>query len=1017
MKKLLSFIFIGLFLISFVSAFEFDNRDFYNQETDTYTIKDSLFGIPTTKVSEINRIDEERIGATELRLKFNYTLYEDNYKNPFRSIRLNQLVGKTWITGDEISFELLVKQGTKIIEKDIFIESCIQDEKNISNQICTIEKSGTENIEADNYIPLDQTKLQAGNYEILIVIKKGLFDITDWVLTLNGRPLTQWDVFDNPLAFYWTFESGNKTIAFNVNNNSQSNGTLLDVDGDFGLPIKSLSNGFLERGVNMSGKGIGGVDGNSINTTYNASTLTEFTWSMWLNVSNTVVEQKIMGHPDSGGGTRFLEVQSGNFEFNTDGVILTASAPSTNVWHQIVVTGKVSDNLRIYIDNDNTVNTTFSNGFFRNMSSIFNVGGFGDTVSQMFNGTIDEFGYWEVALTPNDVDELWNGGVGLTFTNPQFPLTGELNVTVDLTNPNSGLSTRNISLNFLANHSSFSGNLTNTTLIVWNPDNSVFGRNFTVITNTLNQTNLILDGFILNNGYQWNYFTCVENATDTKCDTSSSNNTFNIIGFNQISTTFNGSTNETSRQNFQINISTIPSILSVTAKLFYNSTSFNSDVSCDSISTSCLISNNIDIPLTDNDVESQNKTFFWEITTFDGTSSVVENSTTQGQNVSRINLEQCGGAFTDISLNFTVSDERNFTRINPFSFDATFDFWLGGGDVKRTNSFSDTSTNEVNICNVPTGEMLIDAIIEYSTNTTYTPRNYYFQNNTINTINQNISLYLLESGSATTFILKVQDQNLLPVPNVLITVERYDPGNNVFNIVQIARTDDNGATVGFFETEVVDYRFIISKNNQTLLKTTQQKIVGEAVPFTLIFTLGQPSDTPWSNFGDIANLTTTLIFNSTSEIVTFTYEDLSSIFEQGRLLVSLNNPSNTTNSVICNVTSIQSSAQLTCDVSSGLNASYISRGFITRDGNESEVRVLVFLINVFAAIVGNLGLLLGMFLMLVASFTFKFNEIAGIWVVVITEFFVNMFGLISFGALAITGLFVIAIIITFQFGK
>ena len=315
--------------------------------------------------------------------------------------------------------------------------------------------------------------------------------------------------------------------------------------------------------------------------------------------------------------------------------------------------------------------------------------------------------------------------------------------------------------------------------------------------------------------------------------------------------------------------------------------------------------------------------------------------------------------------------------------------------------------------------MFTDAIIEYGdvTNITYTPRDYYFQNSTISNINQNISLFLLQSGSATTFILKVQDQNLLPVPNALITIQRFDPGADEFNTVQIARTDDNGATVGFFETETIDYRFIISQNNQTLLITSGQKIVGEALPFTLIFTIGVVTSSPWDNFANITNLTSTLVFNDTSKVITFTYEDLSDIFEQGRLLVELNNPSNTSNAVICNVTSTQSSAALTCDINAGLNASYIAQGFITRSGNESAVNIITILINTFAAIAGNLGLLMGMVMMIVAAFTFKFNEIAGVWMVTITAIMVNMIGLINFGMVFITALIAIAIIITVQFGK
>ncbi len=1023
MKRLIVFLFFCMFLISFASALEFDNKALYDPDKDTYTIRDSLLGIPTTKVADISRTGLEKIGASIVHLDFNYTLYEDNYADPFKYIRLDKLINGQWVTGEQVSFEILVKQGTKLEDEDVYTLSCSTDAKNLSNEICTSSKTGSRSITVDNYVPLNQTKLRSGDYEIRLILEKGLFDETDWILNLNGEELIEWDFLGNSLQGYWTFDSPDRTAAFNVDNNTINNFTAF-----INTPGKSTDAKLGAFAMQFNETDFDDLGNTTINATaVNANTA--FSWSFWINHTGSLSEQKILAHPDVANGNRNIQIIPGtgdqvNFQLGDGssnfGIQGTVSA---GIYHLVVATAEEGDAIRLYIDNDNVANATFA-GTFTDNGLPFVIGskteGQGTSGSNPFNGTLDEVGYWDVELTPAEVSTLWNGGAGLAFPNPQFPPGPDLNVSIELVSPTTGLSTINTSLNFEGNHTPLNGNLTNTTLIVWNPDNSEFGRNFTtVVGNLSNTTTLSLGGLTFGSGYEWNYFTCVQNATATFCDTNSTNSTFSIVGFEVLSTTFNGSTNETSRQRFQTNISTVASVLSVTARLNYNSTLFTSTVTCDSSSASCLITNDLDVLLTDNNLESQNKTFFWEITTFDGTDSTIENSSLFGQNVSRIHLAQCDGTFTDRSLNFTAVDERNFTRINPFSFQATFDAWLGGGDVKRVSNFTNPSIVEMNLCNVPTGEMFVDAIIDYSdvTNTTYTPRNYFFQNSTINTINRNISLFLLESGVSTTFILKVQDQNLLPVTNTLITIQRFDPGNNVFNTIQIARTDDNGATVGFFETETVDYRFIISKDNQTLLTTTAQKIVGETVPFTLIFTIGVVTTAPWDNFGNITNLTSSLVFNSTSEIVTYTYEDLSDIFEQGRLLVQLNNPSNTTNAVICNVTSVQSSAQLTCDVSAGLNASYVARGFITRSGNEATVNVLTFSINTFAAVAGSLGLLMGFFMILVAAFAFKFNEIAGTWMIVITVFFVNMMGLINFGLLAVTALFGVAILITVQFGK
>jgi len=105
--KLLTIFLFGLFLVSFASAFEFDNKEYYDEEKDTYTIRDSILGIPTTKVSEITRTGLTKIGATKVYLDFNYNLYEDNYVDPFKYIRLDLLINNELIDGEQVPFEIL----------------------------------------------------------------------------------------------------------------------------------------------------------------------------------------------------------------------------------------------------------------------------------------------------------------------------------------------------------------------------------------------------------------------------------------------------------------------------------------------------------------------------------------------------------------------------------------------------------------------------------------------------------------------------------------------------------------------------------------------------------------------------------------------------------------------------------------------------------------------------------------------------------------------------------------------
>ena len=57
------------------------------------------------------------------------------------------------------------------------------------------------------------------------------------------------------------------------------------------------------------------------------------------------------------------------------------------------------------------------------------------------------------------------------------------------------------------------------------------------------------------------------------------------------------------------------------------------------------------------------------------------------------------------------------------------------------------------------------------------------------------------------------------------------------------------------------------------------------------------------------------------------------------------------------------------------------------------------------------------FLILISSFMFKFNEIAGIWAITITVFLVNLMGLINFGGVFVTAILGVAIILTWIMEK
>lgn len=807
---------------------------------------------------------------------------------------------------------------------------------------------------------------------------------------------------------YWDFETGSGTnvrdVVYGLNN-----GTLNFLgDADWHSPKLG------SFGIGMNGTTTNG----QINITDSTGLdLVNGTISAWVNLSSNTTNQMWIYNKGTGNG------DTQNFELQYDGVTVNngyfcgaggggtsvtvqGGAVTTGVYHHVVCIFNTSI-IQIWIDGvlegqsphaavvitPNDINMTVG----RQRA---------DGSGNYFNGTIDEFGIWNRTLSFLEVADLYNNGDGLEFNT-------QVGNQITLNSPIDNFASTDNNLTFNATITPTLLNLTNATLYIWNSTFDVVNNSLTnfLTGENPNTTNWSVEGLPFQT-LHWSVFACGNNVTDDPlCFFGASNNTLIIQSFSIDNQAFNNDVLETDSQRFEINVTTIEAILSVTANLIYNNTVTQSgSVTC--TLGVCNIFANTDIPLVTSG-SSQNKSFFWEINVFDGTSTIVSNSTAFEQNVSQVFFQECGGSVDTLALNFTAFDEPTNTRIDPFYIAGEFEFWLGGGGIKKEFSFSNSSAIDSQLCISPASRnFTLDDTIEYNdviNSTTYNTRNYYFQQEVVNNVTQHIPLFLLNVDDSTSFILKVQDTNLLPISNALIHIQRFNVGTGNFSTVQISRTDDNGQTVGFFKTESVDYRFIIIKNGVTLLTTGSQKVVPETAPFTLTFTVGVDEGSPWTRFEDLPELTSTLVFNDSTSIVSYTYVDTSGSFTLGRLLVVAQNQSGSARTV-CDVNSSLTSAVLTCDTGN-VTGTYTSSGFITRGSDVFLVKQIIFIIESFSDVAGLLGVFLAFFVILISAFMFKFNEIAGIVLMNLTVIFVNMIGLVNFGFLFIFGMLGVSIMI------
>jgi len=1020
------FLVLAILCIGSVSSFEFDNVKEYNPELKEITITNALglgddiatIKLDTPLVYNVIR-GEDRLVAeftinnfNDYSNVFNAMEFYDVRKDMKKFDREFNYKYKTFYDVGVIDYETICKERetwnkiNKTFETEKY--DCIQNQIGLHIE---------ERFEWNDFN--EKTRLLKGEIIIGIFTDVSANEKVEWIPTLFGVKINEWafwtESLNVDLKSYWDF--------------SETSGTNLpDVVG--GIYNGTAIN--MEDADWVAGKIGNALDFDGIAEYINFSDVLDIgsgesqTISMWINSTSIATRQGILNKGTSVGSDYAynLEILTSSFETNlmqegAGGIYLTTryngtTALGSNNWYHVVsVFNSTADTLSLYVNGSHVITDYISAGT-RNANSVagLQLGRRWNDVADYFHGMIDEVGIWNRSLSQTEITQLYNEGTGVTYSGT-FPLEMKTSL-ISPDNLQKFVEASNV--NFNGSVTPNLGNITNATLYIWDIDGSTI----------LNQTTNLLTGDVINSttwnvsvsqigNHNWNIEGCGSNITDYVCTFALTNRTFQIQSFSEVDNIFTNYVYETSNETFGINITTISTKLSINSNLNYDGITYPSTVTC--VNESCNIINTIDIPLIQN-ITGENKTFYWEVFIFDGSSSIIANSSFFQQNVSGIHLEQCNATYLTKTLNFTTYDEQNLSRLSQFQFDGTFDFWIGSGTIKKNNSFS-KNISEMNLCLSPNATMKIDAIIDYDEvgNTTdYTNRFYYFDTYPINNVTQHINMYLLKSASATSFILKVQDENLLPVADALIEIHKYYPGEGIYRIVQIAKTDDNGKSVGFFQTETIDYKFIIKKSGETLLETGKQKVIPEVSPFTLTFNTGTDLGEPWSSQNSISNLESSLSWDADTGFVTYSYIDSSDTFTQARLFVQEQSLANSTAySLTCNDTSSLSSSTMICNVGNE-SGFYVASAYITRTGEALDLQI-TFQIETFSSVAGFLGLFFGWFLILIASFLFKFNEIAGIWATTVTIFLVNLIGLIKFGAVFVTAILGIAIILTWVMEK
>jgi len=446
------------------------------------------------------------------------------------------------------------------------------------------------------------------------------------------------------------------------------------------------------------------------------------------------------------------------------------------------------------VSTNTTTSWTANDSNFYISGSINSAGTLG---GKLVSSTLDEIGIWGRELNSTEVTQLYNGGSGIAYN---IIITASLNSPED----NYVSFPKEIEFNCSAETE---GGATITNMSLWTNESGSWAlRNVTTGLTEANETETWNRTFSGEDIILWSCQVC--NSEDT-CDFASANRTFKLSRLSKTTEYYLSSTTSGATNPFNISFQTNGTAIT-TAYLYYNNTNHLGSIS--SSGNNYTLSRNQVAPGVS---AATNISFYWNLTMGDGFNY---NTSAQNQTVNPIVINAtCTGMYKIYTL--TLVDEITQSEIDETAKNSSIKVDLDLYNSARTtilkNYYAEFSkTNPVSICidnNLSGGEQYsLDLQIQYSA-TNYSKELYHIERYVLNssTLNQNTTLYDLETAETQSFRLLARDTSYLPIDDALIQIERKYIGNGTFYITEIPKTDAKGVTSASLQTDDVIYNFKI----------------------------------------------------------------------------------------------------------------------------------------------------------------------------------------------------------------
>ncbi len=664
-----------------------------------------------------------------------------------------------------------------------------------------------------------------------------------------------------------------------------------------------------------------------------------FSVSMWVNSTFIGGQPNLIERLNVGSQFRLMHENGIAFTlFTPIATTLTSShSPANNTWVMISATYD-GTNMKIYF-NDTEVATVAESGNINRNDSDVRIGSPNSGATSFFNGSIDEVSIWNRTLSPTDVLDLYNEGLGIFFNTNETASSFSTN----LVSPANNTFATNASLIFNATHIPRNLNLTNSTLRIWFLNNTLLNQTVVNVTgNVFNSSAFNISNFIPGE-FKWNVFGCGLSAdTSLTICRQTDNRTF-LWGLDEF--IFGNSTDlretDTAVFNITFNVSSgaIPS-----GNFWFNGTLFSAtttNIGGDRWRLDSTFQFPALIGL---------KNWFWDILT----GVLSHNTTTTNQGVNSTNFTLCNaGTLGTPFLNFSFVNEtvllENVTAFVPTS---TFNFWLGDGTVNKTLIFSRVQQNRsYEFCGSPLSRTLsVDTFFSYD-NLESEQRTFEPGILSLSRATTNQTLFLLPSNEGIFVTFQVLNSAEQPVDNALVTLSRFGLG------VIAQETTGASGTVNIFLNPNFQYTLTVSAEGFETFETTQAFPTNE---FTIILggvSSNIPTDFTEGISYEIKPLDT-ILFNQTTYNFNFTISSSVLVLENfgftltnssGTILNSTQSSSSTGGFVGITL-DVRENTGLTMDSywQSGGNVTNVSRSWIIIQSGDDRFSIPNFLTHLRA---------------------------------------------------------------------